>query len=41
MRELISIETAEPALKLLDSPSQKVAGQSLKSFSQVTHQLAK
>jgi len=40
MRELIAIETAEPALKLLDSPSQKVGGQALKSFSQVTHQVA-
>ncbi|TWX53323.1 NAD-dependent DNA ligase LigA [Colwellia hornerae] len=39
MRELISIETAEPALRLLDSPSQKVGGQALKSFSQVTHQV--
>jgi DNA ligase (NAD+) len=39
MRELISIETAEPELKLLDSPSQKVGGQALKSFSQVTHQV--
>jgi DNA ligase (NAD+) len=40
MRELIAIETAEPALKSLDSPSQKVGGQALKSFSQVTHQVA-
>ncbi|MBA6253368.1 MULTISPECIES: NAD-dependent DNA ligase LigA [unclassified Colwellia] len=39
MRELISIETADPELKLLDSPSQKVGGQALKSFSQVTHQV--
>ncbi len=39
MRELISIETAEPELKLLDSPSQKVGGQALKSFTQVTHQV--
>lgn len=39
MRELISIETAAPELKLLDSPSQKVGGQALKSFSQVTHQV--
>jgi len=39
MRELIAIETDEPALKLLDSPSQKVGGQALKSFSQVTHQV--
>jgi len=39
MRELIAIETNEPTLKLLDSPSQKVGGQALKSFSQVTHQV--
>lgn len=40
MRELIAIETAAPELKFLDSPSQKVGGQALKSFSQVTHQVA-
>jgi DNA ligase (NAD+) len=39
MRELISIEVEEPELKLLDSPSQKVGGQALKSFTQVTHQV--
>jgi DNA ligase (NAD+) len=39
MRELISIETAEPELKYLDSPSQKVGGQALKSFTQVVHQV--
>lgn len=39
MRELISIENAHPALKTIDSPSQKVGGEALKSFTQVTHQL--
>ncbi|MBA6294496.1 NAD-dependent DNA ligase LigA [Colwellia sp. MB02u-9] len=39
MRELMTLETAHPALKTLDSPSQKVGGAALKSFSQVTHQL--
>ena len=39
MRELIDIEKAEPELKLLDSPSQKVGGQALKSFTQVTHEV--
>jgi DNA ligase (NAD+) len=39
MRELITIEVEEPELKLLDSPSQKVGGQALKSFTQVTHQV--
>ncbi|TYK65489.1 NAD-dependent DNA ligase LigA [Colwellia echini] len=39
MNELIALETANPSLKTLDSPSQKVGGQALKSFSQVTHQL--
>lgn len=39
MRELIDLETAEPTLKTVDSPSQRVGGQALKSFSQVTHQL--
>jgi len=39
MLELIGIEKEEPALKVLDSPSQKVGGQALKSFSQVTHQV--
>jgi len=40
MRELIHIEEAHPQLKTLDSPSQKVGGQALKSFSQVSHQVA-
>jgi DNA ligase (NAD+) len=39
MRELINIEQTHPQLKTLDSPSQKVGGQPLKSFTQVTHQL--
>ncbi|MBA6340384.1 NAD-dependent DNA ligase LigA [Colwellia sp. MB02u-10] len=39
MRELMTLETAHPALKTLDSPSQKIGGAALKSFSQVTHQL--
>jgi DNA ligase (NAD+) len=39
MRALIELEDANPTLKTMDSPSQKVGGQALKSFSQVTHQL--
>ncbi|WP_114326964.1 NAD-dependent DNA ligase LigA [Candidatus Colwellia aromaticivorans] len=39
MRELITIEQTHPQLKTLDSPSQKVGGQPLKSFTQVAHQL--
>ena len=39
MRELITLETQHPALKTVDSPSQKVGGAALKSFTQVTHQL--
>ncbi len=39
MRELLALETEFPQLKTLDSPSQKVGGIALKSFSQVTHQL--
>ena len=39
MRELIDIETETPSLKTLDSPSQKVGGAPLKSFTQVTHQV--
>jgi DNA ligase (NAD+) len=39
MRELIEIETENPSLKTLDSPSQKVGGEPLKSFTQVTHQV--
>ena len=39
MRELLALETEFPQLKTMDSPSQKVGGAALKSFSQVTHQL--
>ncbi|QBG34265.1 NAD-dependent DNA ligase LigA [Litorilituus sediminis] len=39
MQALISIEEANPELKTIDSPSQKVGGQALKAFSQVRHQL--
>ena len=39
MNELIALEKENPALKSIDSPSQKVGGEALKSFSQVTHQL--
>jgi DNA ligase (NAD+) len=39
MRELISLETSFPLLKTIDSPSQKVGGAALKTFSQVTHKI--
>ena len=39
LRELQALEVEFPDLKTLDSPSQKVGGQALKSFSQVTHQV--
>tara|TARA_R110000737_G_scaffold47607_5_gene67637 strand:- start:1907 stop:3985 length:2079 start_codon:yes stop_codon:yes gene_type:complete len=39
MRELMTLEAQHPEFKTLDSPSQKVGGIALKSFSQVTHQL--
>lgn len=39
MRELIELEQANPSLKQVDSPSQKVGGEALKAFSQVTHQI--
>ena len=39
MRELTTLETEYPQLKTVDSPSQKVGGAALKSFSQVTQQL--
>ena len=39
MRELIALENENPFLKSIDSPSQKVGGEALKSFTQVTHQL--
>ncbi|MEW6996332.1 NAD-dependent DNA ligase LigA [Colwelliaceae bacterium BS250] len=40
MRELQALEQANPTLMQADSPSQKVGGEALKSFSQVEHQLA-
>lgn len=39
MRELNELESQFPELKSIDSPSQRVGGEALKSFSQVTHQL--
>ncbi len=39
MKELIQIEKENPALKTIDSPSQKVGGEALKAFTQVTHQI--
>jgi len=39
LRELQTLEAQFPDLKTLDSPSQKVGGKALKSFSQVTHQV--
>lgn len=39
MRELVELETAFPLLKMPDSPSQRVGGEALKAFSQVTHQI--
>ena len=39
MKALIVLETINPELKTIDSPSQKVGGQALKLFTQVTHQL--
>lgn len=39
MRELLAIEQKYPELKTVDSPSQKVGGQPLKAFTQVTHQV--
>ena len=39
MKELIAIETEHPELKKVDSPSQKVGGEALKVFTQVTHQI--
>ncbi|OUL59813.1 NAD-dependent DNA ligase LigA [Pseudoalteromonas ulvae] len=37
MRELIALETTHPDLLTADSPSQKVGGEALSHFSQVTH----
>lgn len=39
MRSLITLENENPDYKTVDSPSQKVGGEALKSFTQVTHQL--
>ncbi len=39
MRELIALEAEFPELKTPDSPSQRVGGEPLKAFSQVTHQI--
>ena len=40
MRELQALELAHPSLKQADSPTQKVGGEALKSFTQVEHQIA-
>ncbi len=40
MKTLLTLEQTYPELKTLDSPSQKVGGQPLKAFSQVTHQVS-
>lgn len=39
MNELLVIELEHPELKKIDSPSQKVGGEALKAFTQVTHQI--
>lgn len=39
MRELIALEAQYPRLKQSDSPSQRVGGEPLKAFTQVTHQI--
>lgn len=39
MNELIAAELEHPELKKVDSPSQKVGGEALKMFTQVTHQM--
>ncbi|WP_286272669.1 NAD-dependent DNA ligase LigA [Thalassotalea hakodatensis] len=39
MRELIELEAQYPRLKQSDSPSQRVGGEPLKAFTQVTHQI--
>ena len=39
VRELLTIEQEHPGLKTVDSPSQKVGGQPLKAFTQVSHQV--
>lgn len=40
MRELIELENKYPDLKRVDSPSQKVGGEALSAFTQVTHDVA-
>ncbi|NMU52954.1 DNA ligase LigA-related protein, partial [Vibrio parahaemolyticus] len=39
MRELLDIEAENPDLITVDSPSQRVGGQPLSAFSQVTHEV--
>ena len=39
MRELMALEQANPELLTPDSPSQKVGGEALSKFSQVTHKV--
>ncbi|MCL2564178.1 MAG: NAD-dependent DNA ligase LigA [Oscillospiraceae bacterium] len=39
MRELIALEEAHPELRTPDSPTQRVGGTPLESFSQVTHEV--
>lgn len=39
MKELIDIEEKHPEWKRLDSPTQRVGGQPLEAFSQITHQV--
>lgn len=39
MREIIDIETKFPALKTMDSPSQKVGGAALSKFEQIQHEI--
>ncbi|EKO3822037.1 NAD-dependent DNA ligase LigA [Vibrio harveyi] len=40
MRELLDIEAEHPELVTVDSPSQRVGGQPLSEFSQVTHEVS-
>ncbi|MCI2284577.1 NAD-dependent DNA ligase LigA [Colwellia sp. MSW7] len=39
LRELQAIEQSHPELKTIDSPTQKVGGEAIKAFTQVTHQV--
>jgi len=39
LKELIAIETSHPEWKQEDSPSQRVGGEALEAFSQITHQV--